>query len=443
MGMKVTAVEPGSLADELGFGVGDELLEVNGHRLRDILDYRFRTGGESELEIYVRDAGGETTLYEVEKEPDEPLGLQFEEFRYTSCGDNCVFCFVDQNPAGLRKPIYFRDGDFRLSFLYGNYNTLTNVGPKSLERIVEQRLSPMYISVHSTIPEVRMKLMRHKKDDGIAAKMQYLADHGIDMHTQIVLVPDWNDGESLIKTIDDLWAMRGRVKSCSVVPLGITDLREGLTKLRHHTSEEANAIIDWVERKQAEFRPVFRKSFLYVSDEMYLRAGRELPLAAIYDGFPQLENGVGLVRHFLDDFAEQAESLPGALDKPRKLTFVTGTLASPVIARAAERLNAIDGLSVELVTAVNTLFGPSVTVAGLLSAACILSALEGHELGDLVVLPPDCVNYDGRFLDELTLPEMEAKLGRPCVLFDGDWDKLVAGTLDLARPIWLNDLVLA
>jgi len=418
--MKITAVEPAGIAGALGIREGDELLEINGRRVMDSIDYRFH---ESDAALTLRVArNGEVTIFDIEKDDGEPLGLEFEEMKVLSCGNDCIFCFVDQNPKGLRTGLYFRDGDYRLSFMYGNYTTMTNAGPAILQRIIDQRLSPQYISVHVTDRTVRARLMGLKKDDRILEKIALLHDNGIDMHTQIVLCPGINDGEILERTVRDLYRYHKRVVSLAVVPVGLTDHRFGLSALTRIDGAYASRLLDAVEVWQKEFRKKIRRAFVYPSDEFYLLAGRALPPGAAYDGFPQIENGVGLVRSFLADFRRQSASFPERLRTRKRLTLATGELAAPFIVKSvAGRLARIGNLDVRVRVVPNVLFGRSVTVAGLLSGKCLYSALEGEDAGDLLLLPPDIVNADGLLLDDVTLPQVADRLRVPVMMYDGDW----------------------
>lgn len=418
--MRITHIEPESIAEDLGLRVGDELLEINGKRVADAIDFRFH---ESDADISVKVArNGEVTIYDIEKDEGERLGLDFEEFKILSCGNDCIFCFVDQNPRGLRKQVYFRDGDYRLSFMYGNYTTMTNAGPAILRRIAEQRLSPQYISVHVTDNEIRKLMMGLKKDDLILDKITFLHDHGIDMHTQIVLCPGLNDGVALDKTVHDLYRFRDHIVSLAIVPVGLTDHRFGLFELKKVDREYANRLLDVVEVWQKRFRSEIGRAFVYCSDEIHLVAGREIPDAGYYDGFPQTENGVGLVRKFLTEFEEQAQRFPRRLSKSSTLTLATAELPAPILRDpVAARLRQVLNLNVAVVTVPNLLFGHSVTVAGLLSGKCLLSSLKGRELGDVLLLPPDILNNDGLFLDDMTLSQLESALGVPVMVYDGRW----------------------
>ena len=422
--MKIVAVHPESIAQELGLAVGDELLEMNSQRVQDNIDYRFLEG-EPEVSLKVI-TGGAMQIFDIEKDEGEPLGIELEEMKILSCGNDCIFCFVDQNPAGLRKELYFRDGDYRLSFMYGNYTTMTNAGPAILRRIITQRLAPQYISVHATDLDVRRKLMGIKKDDFILEKIKLLHDNNIEMHTQIVLCPGLNDGPVLEKTVRDLYAFRKQIVSLAVVPVGLTDHRFGLTRLRRVDAAYAQELLARVDAWQREFRKALGRAFVYASDEFFLTAGRPIPGPAAYDGFPQLENGVGMVRAFLTQFARQARNFPLTLGKRRTLNIVTGELAQGFMREViVPRLAAIKNLRVNLVVAPNLLYGRSVTVAGLLSGNSVSSSLQGVPRGDLVLLPPDILNTSGVFLDDVTPADLASRIGSPLLVFGGRWGDVI------------------
>lgn len=418
--VKITLVEPESVAEAAGIAVGDELLEVNGKRVMDHIDFRFQ---ESDPEISLRIArNGEVIIFDIEKDDGERIGIDFEEMKILACGNDCIFCFVDQNPAGLRKGLYFRDGDYRLSFMYGNYTTMTNAGPAILRRIIQQRLSPQYISVHVTDLAVRSTLMGLKKDDQILEKIALLHDNGIDMHTQIVLCPGLNDGAILEKTIDDLFRYHKHILSLAIVPVGLTDHRFGLHELQKVDKAYAISLLNMVEVRQKEFRKKLGRNLVYPSDEFFILADRKIPGAAYYDGFPQMENGVGMVRQLLQEFRKQSRSFPSSLESRKRLTLVTAELPAALIkGEILPRLQAIEHLDVSLVVARNTLYGRSVTVAGLLSANCVYSALEGQANGDLVLLPPDIVSASGSFLDDMTPDQLSSRIGAPVMVFEGRW----------------------
>jgi putative radical SAM enzyme (TIGR03279 family) len=423
--MKILSVHDGSIAADAGVQPGDELLAINTQPVRDVLDFRFHEGDEDVLLRIARN--GEIIEFEIEKDEHDALGLEFDEMKILSCGNDCIFCFVDQNPAGLRKELYFRDGDYRLSFMYGNYTTMTNAGPAILRRIISQRLSPQYISVHATDFEVRKRLMGISKDDHILEKIAQLHDNSIDMHTQIVLCPGFNDGQVLEKTVYDLYRYRKRIVSLAIVPVGLTDHRFNLASLKRVDKAYARRLLKIVGGWQKEFRAEIGRAFVYPSDEFFITAGLPIPPPAYYDGFPQIENGVGMARIFQMQFARSAGRFPARLPRRKRMVMVTGKLAGGMMrSEILPRLREIRNLDVDLVVARNTLFGPHVTVAGLLSGKCLYSALKGKcTKADLVLLPPDVTNTTGLFLDDMTLQQLQEQLNVPVMIFPGRWGKVL------------------
>lgn len=410
--MKITQVNPGSTGEVLGLRPGDEVVRINGEPVRDIIDYRFLIAEES-IEMEVRRNGG-VTLYEVEKEYDDLLGLDFEPLRIRHCGNDCPFCFVDQNPQGMRSTLYFRDEDFRLSFLSGHYVTLTNLSKRDMDRIVWQRLSPLFVSVHATDPEVRKFLFGIRHDDRLFDKLKFLTSHGIELHTQIVLCPGVNDGDILKKTVWDLAGFLPELRSVSIVPVGLTKHREGLTKLAPVTPAYAARLLKIADDYAAHFRREIGEYFVYASDEFYIMAGERLPPAERYDGFYQKENGVGMVRYLLDDFEVQRQEFPTRLPEPMCVTLVTGDLASGFMKETIlPALNAVENLHADLAVIRNDFYGDTIRITGLLTGGDVYRQLRQRDLGDRVYLPANCVNDDGVFLDDWTLPDLSAKLGRP------------------------------
>ena len=434
MSIRITQVTAGSIAEELGIQAGDELLSMNGEAVHDELDVKFHMPGELlDIELMMK---GEYTAIEIEKEHEEEAGFIVEPMKMNACGNDCVFCFVDQNPEGLRKALYFRDGDYRFSHLYGNYNTMTNVGPTSLERIVRQRLMPQYVSVHSTVLEVRERLMRLRKDDHIMDKLRYLAENDIWMHCQIVLCPGINDGEGLMKTIEDIYSLGPAVQTMAIVPVGLTSHREKLTDLKKIDKTYAREMIEFVLNLQKKFRAERDVNWLYLSDEFFLVAEMEPPDEEWYDGSPQLENGVGMVRDFIEETRKEVESIisrgTGIPASPRKLTVATATLASGFMERnIVPILQSIPNLEVELQVVVNRLYGPDVTVTGLLSGQCFYHHFKNAWSAatpppDLLLLPPNVLNEDDIFLDDETPLGLRRKLGdRPMAIFHGSWEEVL------------------
>ncbi len=431
-GLVIEKVAPGSIAAELGMEPGDRVVAVNGLPVEDILDYRFLTCDE-ELTITLVKASGEKWLCDVEKDFDDDLGVDFaggglEPIR--RCQNRCLFCFVDQMPRGLRPTLYVKDDDYRLSFTQGNFITLTNLRERDLERITQQRLTPLYISVHTTNPALREKMLGHPRAGQIMEQLHRLAQGGIEMHTQVVLCPGINDGVELESTVRDLVNFWPAVRSVAIVPVGLTRYRQGLFPLRSFTHEEAAEIVEQVRSWQDHCLERCAHAVVFASDEFYLLAGREVPPAFRYDDFPQTENGVGLVRLFLDEWAQVVRSLPESLPHPRRVTVATGVLAEGILAPVVVRLNRIDNLTVELAVIPNTLFGPQVTVAGLISGRDILSALEGQNPGQTLILPAVMLRQPEQvFLDGITLPELSSRLNRPVTAVEGPAE-LVAACLE-------------
>ncbi|MDP4200507.1 MAG: DUF512 domain-containing protein [Bacteroidota bacterium] len=435
MSIRITQVTPGSIAEELGIQPGDELISMNGEAVHDELDVKFHMPCELlEIELMMKGAGDgapEYTSIEIEKEHEEEAGFIVEPMKMNACGNDCVFCFVDQNPEGLRKALYFRDGDYRFSHLYGNYNTMTNVGPTSLERIVRQRLMPQYVSVHSTDLDVRKRLMRLRKDDHIMDKLRYLAENEIWMHCQIVLCPGINDAESLAKTIEDIYSLGPAVQTMAIVPVGLTSHRAGLSDLTQVDKPYARAMIEMVLGLQKKFRAERGTNWLYLSDEFFLVAELEPPEEEWYDGYPQLENGVGMVRDFIEETRKEVESIisrgTGIPAYPRKLTLATATLASGFMRRnIVPLLSTIPNLEVDLQVVINRLYGPDVTVTGLLSGGSFQHHFQDRPATDLLLLPPNVLNEDDIFLDDETPLGLRRKLGlRPMAIFHGSWEEVL------------------
>jgi putative radical SAM enzyme (TIGR03279 family) len=401
--IRVSAVQPDSMAQEMGLAVGTELISVNGRELEDFLDWEFLTAEEQFL-LHVRQPDGTEVEFDLERPLGEPLGVSLEPVRIRRCANRCDFCFVDGLPDGLRDVLYIRDDDYRLSFRYGNFATLTNLKPKDVQRIKEYRLSPLYVSVHATDPTVRRYLLRNPTAPEIIPQLRDFAQHGIEFHTQVVLSPGVNDGPVLIDTLAELYAFGPAVLGCSVVPVGLTEYSKHHL-VREPTREECRAAIDLIERQAAVARRERGIHWAFGADELYLRAGVELPPAEIYDGFDQVENGVGAVRWLQQRIAEEATELSGW--NGRRVGVVTGTAMAPLMPMVLEPLARISGAQFELIPVVNTLFGSSVTTAGLLPGAALQEALIGRAL-DLALLPGESVNDDGFFIDNLSLEQLRA-----------------------------------
>lgn len=394
----IAAVSPGGLAERVGLQPGDELLSVNGHLLRDVIDVRFYSA-EEHLALRVRRDGVECAV-ETERQYDEPLGLEFTHPTFDGirrCDNRCEFCFVAQMPPGLRSSLYVKDDDYRHSFLFGSYITLTNLDEADWERIGEQRLSPLYVSVHATDPDLRRRILRNLAAPDVMAQLRRLADLGIEVHAQIVATPGLNDGSHLDRSIGDLADLYSAVRSVSVVPVGMTKYHRG--DCRVHTDAEMLSVFEQVTDWQARLRERLGVNFAYLSDEWYLRLSQEIPPAEAYDGLDLTENGVGLVRQFLD---HESRITPSGHESH---TLVTGTLFAPVLRSVA---------NASVIPVVNRFFGETVTVAGLLTARDVIAQLRERELGDVVALPSAMFGGpEGQSLDEMWPPEVAEALGRP------------------------------
>jgi putative radical SAM enzyme (TIGR03279 family) len=404
--IRVTAVEPDSIANELGLVAGTELLQVDGRPLEDFLDWEFLTAEEAFL-LHVRQPDGEEIEFDIERPLGEPLGVSLEAARIRRCANRCDFCFVDGLPDGLRDVLYIRDDDYRLSFRYGNFATLTNLKPRDVERIIEYRLSPLYVSVHATDPTVRRYLLRNPTAPEIIPQLRHFADHGIQFHTQVVMSPGVNDGAVLEQTLRELYQFGPAILGCSVVPVGLTEYSKHHL-VREPTAEECRAAIALVEARAAIALRERGVHWSFGADELYLRAGVELPPAQIYDGFDQVENGVGSVRWLQQRIAEGIGAPQGWAG--RHIAVVTGTAMSPLMPMVLEPLTRATGARFELITVVNSLFGPSVTTAGLLPGTALQTALAGRRDLDLALLPGESINDDGLFMDSMSLSLLSASV---------------------------------
>ncbi|HEX6184720.1 MAG TPA: DUF512 domain-containing protein [Pyrinomonadaceae bacterium] len=420
-GVTITEVEPGGLGAELELEPGDRVVKVNGRTVRDYLDFRFHTGGETEFTLDVLKRGGEEWEVEVERAEGEDFGLQFENIAPRQCANECLFCFCKGNPPDARPALFFRDEDVRLSFLYGNYTTLSSITEDEMSRVIEQRLTPQYVSVHATDLKVRAYLLG--VDEGradITDKMRRMMDAGIEIHAQVVLCPDINDGEVLRKTIEDLAAEYPHVRSVAVVPLGLTryNTDERLTPV---TPEWCRRVIREVGRVQKELKARLGTNFAFLGDEIYLRAGLPVPGRRHYGDYPQIEDGVGMVRSFSEDFARLLRRVEKA--RPRdgaRLhgTVLTGALFAPVLEELVGRLNELAGTRLKVVAVENSYFGPEIVVAGLMTGECVLAARERIE-GDFVILPSTAHKSDEPvMLDGTRLDDLSARLGLPVRALD-------------------------
>jgi putative radical SAM enzyme (TIGR03279 family) len=418
--MIITAIEPDSYASDIDLKIGDVILSINGHTLNDELDYQFYVAEEI-IELVYR-VNGELLTTTIEKYPEEDLGLTFTPMKIRACANDCVFCFAKQNPPGVRESLNFKDGDYRFSFLHGHYVTLTNMGKRQLARVVEQRLSPLYVSAHVTNVEARKKYLLFGKDDHFLDKLNYLTSNGIVLHTQIVVTPNWNDGELLTQTLEDLFSFQPHIETVSVVPIGLTKWRENQEFLKPITDGYAKNMIELANEWDTKYVRQDGHRFIYLSDEWFIRAGIDIPEADYYDEFLMVENGVGQCRDFANRFFETSANLPKKLKRPTKLTFTTGKLPFDFLMKTiGPALDKIENLAWELIPIANERLGADlVTVTGLLSASDIINGLNNKDLGDAVYVSQRMFNDDDITLDDLTIKDMEMQLGVPVFKHEED-----------------------
>ena len=399
--VRIGQIEPGSIAEELELRVGTKIVRVNGQRVRDGIDLAFLQA-EPELEIEARSPGGEHTLLDIHREPGEALGIVPEPDKIRECANECVFCFIDGNPPAARESLWLRDDDFRLSFTYGSYVTLTNLGPRGLGRLVDQRISPLYVSVHATEPAVRIRLLKNDRAGLIMEQLRFLTDGGLDLHTQVVLCPGWNDGPHLDRTIGDLYRLGPRILSLSVVPVGLT--RYNLNRpVRELTAGEAADAIRAVNRIRKRSTAERGYGWCYAADELFLRAPEPLPGPAYYDDLSLTENGVGAVRGFLEDFERGFATLPRL--PGYRVRIFTGTSMEPFLAGLAPRVAERTGAEVTVRAVRNQFYGDTVTVAGLLSGRDLMQAVTAPSADEIILIPAEALNQDGHFIDSLPLED--------------------------------------
>jgi putative radical SAM enzyme (TIGR03279 family) len=422
-GVLITTVAPESLAQELELENGDRIVRVNGRTVRDYLDFRFQTAGETDLTLQVKKTNGETWELEIERDEGEDFGMEFEQIVPRQCANECLFCFCKGNPADARPSLFVRDEDIRLSFLYGNYTTLSSITPDEMNRIIEQRLSPQYVSVHATDNKVRALLLGvDEKRADISGKLQRLLDNEIEIHAQIVLCPEINDGEVLQKTVRDLGKHFPKVRSAAIVPLGLTryNTDERLTAV---TPEFCRRTIGEIELLQKEFQARFGQTFAFLGDEIYLKAGLPIPDRKHYGNYPQIEDGIGMVRSFLNSFENLWRKLkrqPLPPEKARRLngTILTGELFATEMQRAIEKTNRLINSNLRVLAVKNEYFGGDVAVSGLLTGSDFLR-ISNEVKGDFAVLPSHVLKSDESiFLDGMKFEEFENQFEQPVHVLD-------------------------
>lgn len=409
---KIKSVARGSIAEEIGLSAGDSIIKINGNKIEDILDYRFLSCDE-DLEIEVFRKNGEAEIVEVYTGYEE-LGIEFENSLIDepkSCKNKCIFCFIDQLPKGMRKTVYFKDDDARLSFLQGNYITLTNLNKKDIDRIIKMRISPVNVSVHTTNPKLRKMMLSNRFAGNVYDIMKRLAENGIYMNGQIVLCPGINDGDELERTLSDLAMLYPYVSSVSAVPVGLTAYREGLYPLKPYDAKSAQKLICQVEKLQKKFRKEYGSAIIYLSDEFYLMSKRPIPPEESYEGFPQIENGVGLIASMKAEFENALSDMEFEAVK-REVSIATGEISYDFIRSLSDKLEQkCEGLKINVFPIKNNFFGGYVNVSGLVCGCDIYAQLKDKKLGDYLYIPASMLRADDDiFLDDMTLDDLSNKL---------------------------------
>ncbi|MEG4029895.1 MULTISPECIES: TIGR03279 family radical SAM protein [unclassified Microcoleus] len=445
----ITKVIPDSICAEMGFEPGDSIVAVNGQKPRDLIDYQFLCADEF-LELEVLDAKGKTHKLEIEKEYDEDLGVEFETALFDGliqCNNRCPFCFIDQQPPGKRETLYLKDDDYRLSFLYGSYLTLTNLTQKEWDRIEQMRLSPLYVSVHATEPEVRIRLLKNLRAGQILEQIKWFQERRLQIHAQVVVCPGINDGEHLERTLLDLANFHTgsipAVASVAVVPVGLTRFRPAEDELIAVTAEKAREVIEQVQKIQGLLstgkggrkakKQNSKSRCIWLADEWFLIAGLDLPLAADYEDYPQIGNGVGSIRQFIQQFETAFEKLqPMPVEPARKLVWVVGNAVEKAFEPIVQQLNQIPGLSVNMAALCSHYWGQTITVTGLLTGQDLLEALQGRDLGDGILLPSVMLKQgEPRFLDDMTLEQLASSLKTRILPVNGV-EELISAAIGLA-----------
>ncbi len=413
MAVIINSVQNGSAAQKKNIRSGDTLISINGNEINDVLDYRFYIA-EIKLLLSLRSAEGKSKLVMIKKSEADDIGLEFETYlmdKQRSCKNKCIFCFIDQLPEGLRKSLYFKDDDSRLSFLFGNYVTLTNLSDKEVDRIIKMHISPVNISVHTMNPELRVKMMANPHAGDSLKYLRRFAEAGIAINTQLVLCSGINDGKELEFSLNELSELYPAVQSIAAVPVGLTDHRDGLYKLRPYDENSANEVINIIDTFNGKFRAEHGGIIAYAADEFYLKAKRAMPDAEYYNDFPQLENGVGMWALLKSEFEEALDACE-ITSLSREVTIVTGQAAYPLIKELSEKAEKkINGLKINVIAAESKLLGKMITVSGLLCGADIIAATEGRRLGEELIIPPNCLRSEGdMFLDDMTVDELSERL---------------------------------
>lgn len=427
MNTKICKIFKDSIAEELGIEIGDKIISINGNQIKDIIDYRFLMADEY-IEVEIEKSDKELWILEIEKDYDEKLGIEFEDAIMDdarSCSNKCIFCFIDQLPKGMRKSLYFKDDDSRLSFLQGNFVTLTNMKDDDIDRIIRYRISPINISVHTTNGELRKKMLNNRFAGDIYDNLRKLASAGIQMNCQIVSCPGVNNGEELVNTIGDLYKLHPYIENVAVVPVGVTMHREGLFPLKLYNKQLATEEIKNVRKLQDIYEGEINEPFVRLSDEFYITSGMEIPEDDFYRGFKQLEDGIGMIRFFRDTIKKD-------LDKLNKystgsFTMVTGVSAYEEILMASKSImESNPNIHISVEKTINKVFGETITVAGLLTGKDIIDNLREKQLGEFIIIPKNMLRSGEKvFLDDITLDKMESELGKEVLVCDYTGEDLI------------------
>jgi putative radical SAM enzyme (TIGR03279 family) len=427
--MKNTIVKviPNSIAEELEIEIGDKLISINDTEIKDIIDYKFLMADEY-IVVQIEKTNGEVWDLEIEKDYDEDLGVEFENSildSARSCSNNCVFCFIDQLPKGMRRTLYFKDDDSRLSFLQGNFVTMTNMKEEDIDRIIRYRISPINVSVHTTNPELRVKMLNNRFAGNVYERLKKLAEAGIDINCQIVLCPGLNNGEELIRTSEDLFKLYPSIKNLAVVPVGATKFREGLFPVTLYNKETSREEILKVSKLQEKYMGKIGQPFIRLSDEFYVQAEMDVPSTDFYGEFEQLEDGIGMIRLFRDNLDKTISNL--RQNTVGSFTLITGASAYCEIKAAADRIIAANPkINVNVIKIINKLFGETITVAGLLTGKDIISQLDSNDTGDYIIISRNMLRSgEDIFLDDITVEAMETALNRKIIIADYSGEDLI------------------
>lgn len=430
----ITKIQKGSIAEELEIQKGDILISINSQKVEDIIEYQYLIA-EDYIELEIQTKSGEIVIYEIDKDVDEELGIEFENPITNSvqtCRNKCMFCFIDQLPNGMRKTLYIKDDDSRLSFLQGNFITMTNMGQKELDKMIKYHISPVNISVHTTDSNLRVKMLKNKTAGNILEKMTILKNANIDMNAQIVLIPNVNDKENLEKTLNDLEKLHPNLQSIAIVPIGITKYRDNLEKVDIFDKKSSIELIKQIEKFQKNYLQKLKTRFVFLSDEFYVMSGIKRPTHKEYEGYKQLENGVGLMTKQEFEYNKELKKIK-TYDKKRTISIATGTSAYDFIKELSNNIaNQFQTVTISVYKIRNDFFGETITVAGLVTATDMLNQLAGKNLGDELLIPKVMLKSDENiFLDSITLKDFEQKLGTKVRVVDVDGYSFVKNVLDI------------